>query len=212
MRPPLFKFFALMLAICFLASTIAAETPVAMLYATGNFALNGSAGPRSSAIMPGDQIQTREGSSVNISSSGNNVLIGPNSSVTYESGAIQFHQGSALITTANSMAAEVQGVRVTPAQPAGTYRITREGDQVRIAAIKGALVLREGGVTRTVAEGRAALMPEPVPQAVPGAQEPVGGRPSAKVGIALGAAALAATSIVIFTQIGGDDAVSPVLP
>ncbi len=212
MKPFLSKFLACSLALFLPASVLAAETPAAMLYSTGNFALNGSVGPHSSAIMPGDQIQTRNDSSVSISGTGSDVLIGPNSSVTYGTGAIQFDDGTAVVSTSNSLAAEVQGTRVAPAQPKGTYRITRTGDQVVIAALKGNLLLQQGSVTRTISEGRSAYMPDPVPQAVPGAQRPTGSGPSKKVGIIIGSAALATTAAIIVTQIGGSQPVSPILP
>ena len=201
------------LVLCLSALVLMAETPAAMLYSTGNFALNGSTGPQSSAIMPGDRIQTRDGSSVSITSTGNSVLIGPNSSVTYGADAIQFADGTAVVSTSSSLAAEVQGVRVAPAQAAGTYRITRQGDHVTVAALKGSILVREGSVTRTVAEGRAAeLLPDPVPQAVPGAQQPAGGHPSRKTGMIIGAAALVTTGAIIFTQIDTSKPVSPILP
>ena len=155
------------LALCLSASVVLAATPAAMLYSSGNFALNGSVGPQSSAIMAGDLIQTRD-SSVSITSTGNSVLIGPNSSVTYGNEAIQFADGSAVVSTSSSMATEVRGVTVAPAKSAGTYRVTREGDHVMVAALKGSVLLREGSETRTVAEGRTASLPAPVPQACPG--------------------------------------------
>jgi hypothetical protein len=207
-----YKLLALSLALCMPASMLAAETPAAMLYSTGNFALNGAVGPRSSAVMPGDQIQTRN-SSVSITSTGNNVLIGPNSSITYEKSAIQFAGGTAVVSTSTSMAAQVQDATIAPTQPKATYRITRTGNQVLIAAVKGNLLLRQGSETRTIAEGRSAYMPDPVPQAVPGAQQPAGSRPNAKIGIIIGAAALGATTAIILTQIGGESQpVSPSLP
>ena len=213
MRPIFSKCLACSLVLCLLAPSLSAETPAAMLYSTGNFALNGADGPRSSAIMPGDQIQTRAGASVSITSTGTNVLVGPNSSLTYDTGAIQFADGTAVVATSRSMAAEVRGVRVTPAKAAGTYRISRDGNRVIIAALKGSLVLSEGSESHTLAEGRSAMMPEPIPQAVPGAQQPAGGTPSKKVGIVLGAIALGTTTALIFTQIGDDEKpVSQILP
>jgi len=210
MKTFLSKFLGYSLALCVSASVVLAATPAAMLYSSGNFALNGSVGPQSSAIMPGDLIQTRD-ASVSITSTGNSVLIGPNSAVTYGNDAIQFADGSAVISTSSSMAAEVRGVTVAPAKSAGTYRLTREGDRVMIAALKGSVLLREGSETRTVAEGRTASLPAPVPQAVPGAQTS-GGRPSKKLGLAIGSAALVTTGVLIFTEIGENKPVSPVLP
>jgi len=211
MKPLLYKIIAFSLAISMPAAALAAETPAAMLYATGNFSLNGSAAPQSSAVMPGDLIQT-QASSVSITSTGNNVLVAPNSSITYGSGEIQFAQGSAVVATSSSMAAEVRGATVAPAQPRATYRISRTGVRITIAALKGDLILRQGTETRTIAEGRAAYMPDPVPQAVPGAQRPTGSGPSKKVGMIIGGAALATTTAIIFTQIGGSEPVSQSLP
>ncbi|MGE0405591.1 MAG: hypothetical protein AB7O65_04760, partial [Candidatus Korobacteraceae bacterium] len=177
---------------------------------SGDFALNGTSGPRASAVVPGDRIQTSDAASVSITSTGSNVLVGPNSSVVYQEGAIQFADGSAVVSTSSSMAAQVLGVRVSPSKASGSYRISRDGDKVTIAALKGSLVLSDGAETRTVSEGSAALMPEPVPQAVPGAAQPGGGG-NRKVGIILGAGALAAATIIIFTKIG-EDPVSPIQP
>ena len=162
--------------------------------------------------MPGDQIQTRDGSSVSITSTGNDVLIGPNSSLVYEHGAIQFAGGTAVVSTATSMSADVQGATVAPAQPKATYRITQTGDRIMVAALRGNLLLRQGAETRTIAEGRSAYVPDPVPQAVPGAQQPVGSRPGKKTGMIIGAAALGATTAIILTQIGPENPVSPFRP
>jgi len=66
------------------ASLWAADSSPAMLYAKGTAWINGSAVPRSSAVFPGDMVQTRSDSMASINASGSSVLVLADSLVKFE--------------------------------------------------------------------------------------------------------------------------------
>src|SRR5581483_6781645 len=74
MKGLIFKSLACLMILVVPLATVSAETAAAMLYSNGNFSLNGVSSPRSSAIMPGDRIDTRD-AAVSITRSGTNVVI-----------------------------------------------------------------------------------------------------------------------------------------
>src|SRR5713226_8324831 len=78
----------------FPASLMAADSAGAMLYAKGTAWLNGSTVPRSSAVFPGDLIQTKANSVANINAVGSNVLIVADSLVKFEGTAFSVEHGS----------------------------------------------------------------------------------------------------------------------
>ena len=62
----------------------AADSGAAMLYAKGATWINGAAVPRTSAIFPGDLVQTRTDSAASINASGSNVVVLADSLVKFE--------------------------------------------------------------------------------------------------------------------------------
>jgi len=63
--------------------SLTAETAKGVLYAKGTTYLNGAAVPNSSAIFPGDTVQTQSGSMANINITGSNVMISPDSTIKF---------------------------------------------------------------------------------------------------------------------------------
>ncbi len=221
MKGLLFKSLACLMILVVPLATVSAETAAAMLYSNGNFSLNGVSSPRSSAIMPGDRIDTRD-AAVSITRSGTNVVIAPHSALIYRGDSVELASGAASIATSKGLAAQVQKIRIAPAAGSATYRVFRGDDQVLIAAVKGAVVVAGPAATRTVAEGATLAVPDPEPQkpgAIPGAeQRGAGWNNKAAAAVVLGA--LIATGIIVGIGVdkkcgpeqGGTAVVSPLCP
>jgi hypothetical protein len=185
-------------------SGFAQETSAAMLYANGNFSLNGSLGPRSSAILPGDRIETGNSAAVSITRNGMNVMVGPNSSLVYKGQDIELSSGSAFIATSSNLAAQVHQLRIAPAADNGTFRVARVENGTMIAALKGSVLYNNGGVSATLPEGETVVVPDASaaqrPGAIPGAASPGAGI-SKRVAAAIAIGALLLTGIIIWTQV-----------
>lgn len=220
MKKLLFKCLTVLMILTFATSTVLAEANAAMLYSNGNFSLNGEAATRSSAILPGDRIQTPESTSVSLTRSGANVLVGSNSSVIYQGDAIEVASGNAMVSTSTRLSATVKDIKVSPAQDSGSYRVTRSNGDITIDALKGNVLLASGKENRTLAEGSYASMPDPdAPQhkggAVPAASRMGNAGSSLKIGLIAAGVAAAATSVIVLTVVdkGCDPAsVSPACP
>jgi hypothetical protein len=169
------KILACMLAMMLPAATISAETHAAMLYAANTVMLNGVGAERSSAVFPGDSIQTPANGAVRLTATGSTVMVGPSSTLVYEGDAVRLGSGSTMVTTDKGMKIQVQRLLITPAAPGrSTYRVVRGGGQVLVAALHGSVNISDGGSSKTVAEGNTTSVadPEPAPQepgATPGA-------------------------------------------
>ena len=66
----------------------AADSGAAMLYAKGSTWINGSEVPHTSAVFPGDLVQTRSDSAASINASGSNVVVLADSLVKFEGSAV----------------------------------------------------------------------------------------------------------------------------
>src|SRR5437870_7612950 len=88
------KLLSLMMIAVLPGALLAADSAGAMLYAKGTAWLNGSTVPRSSAVFPGDLIQTKANSVANINAAGSNVLIVADSLVKFEGTAFSVEHGS----------------------------------------------------------------------------------------------------------------------
>src|SRR5437870_13380397 len=88
------KLLSLMMIAVLPGALLAADSAGAMLYAKGTAWLNGSTVPRSSAVFPGDLIQTKANSAANINAAGSNVLIVADALVNCEGTASSVEHGS----------------------------------------------------------------------------------------------------------------------
>lgn len=145
----------LMLAV-FPMSLFAASSPgAAMLYSKGTAWLNGGAIPGSSAIFPGDLVQTKPDSMANINASGSSVMILPDSIVKFDGNAVAIDHGSVNVTTAKSLQTRTDNVTVTPASAAWTeFDVSNQDGKVQIMARKGDLNINDGTETTTLSQGQ----------------------------------------------------------
>src|SRR5208282_978618 len=139
------------------ASLIAADSGVGMVRPYGAAWLNGAAVQQSSAIFPGDLVQTSSSSALKIRSSGSSVTVLSDSLVKFEGGAVSVEHGGVKLATSKSMFARAGSVTATPASSAWTeFELTDVDGTVQIVAIKGDLQISDGSQTTTLSQGQQA--------------------------------------------------------
>jgi hypothetical protein len=141
------------------ASLFASDTGVAMLYSKGATSLNGNLAPDSTAIFPGDVVQTQPGSVANINAAGSSVMVAPESMVKFQSNSVCVEHGMATIATSTQMAALAGGLRVTPSSTTWTQFDVRDVDgTVQVIARKSDLNIQDGSKTTQLAQGQQAAL------------------------------------------------------
>jgi hypothetical protein len=139
------------------ASLMAADAGGAMVRPYGTAWLNGAALEQSSAIFPGDLLQTSSGSALKIRSSGSSVTALPDSLVKFEGSAVRIEHGSVKLATSRSMFARAGIVTAAPASNVWTeFELTHVDGTVQIVALKGDLRISDGFQTTTLAQGQQA--------------------------------------------------------
>ncbi len=128
-----------------------------MARAYGAAWLNGVAVEQSSAIFPGDLVQTSPSSALKIRSTGSSVTVLPDSLVNFEGGGVGVGHGGVKLATSKSMFARAGIVTATPASSAWTeFELTDVDGTVQIVAIKGDLQISDGSQTTTLSQGQQA--------------------------------------------------------
>lgn len=149
----------LCLALMFLMAApvplLAADTNAAMVYARGTAWVNGTSVPRSSAVFPGDLVQTRSDSSANISTPGSNVVVLSDSLIKYETNAVELEHGAVTVGTSKNMATRVGNVTITPATSQWTeFQVADVDGTVQILARKGDVTISDQEGTTTLPQGQ----------------------------------------------------------
>src|SRR5436305_15221743 len=98
----------------FPASLVAADSMPAMLYTNGTAWINGASVPKSSALFPGDFVQTKSDSLVNINATGSRILVMSDSLVKYQSDVIGLEHGTVSVVTSKGMKTQAGDVKVIP--------------------------------------------------------------------------------------------------
>jgi len=136
-------------------SLLAADAGAAMVYGKGVVWLNGNPMPDSSAILPGDLIQTKTDSIATINADGSNVIVQPDSSVKFDPQAISLEQGSVSVASSQGLVAHAANTTVAPASGTWTeFELTNLNGNVEIVADKGSLNVNCGKEETTIAEGQ----------------------------------------------------------
>ena len=86
-----------------------------MLYAKGTAWINGGAVPRTSAVFPGDLVQTRSDSMASINASGSNVVVLADSLVKFEGSAVSLEHGGLTVATSKGLSTHAGDITVVPA-------------------------------------------------------------------------------------------------
>lgn len=139
------------------AALIAADSGGAMLYGRGPVWLNGKLLPRSSAVFPGDLIQTQPESLATLDALGSGVIVLPDSLVKVEANAVSIEHGSVSVATSHGMVARAKEVTVTPASDKWTeFEVADANGTIQVIASKGEVNVNCGKGTVTLSEGEQA--------------------------------------------------------
>ena len=139
-----------------------------MLYSKGTAWLNGSQVPRSSAIFPGDIVQTEAESLANINAVGSNVMILSDSLVKFEGGQISVEHGRVSVVTSKGMGTRAGDVVVTPLSAGVTeFEVVDLNGTVEVMARKGDVSVDNGWETTTLPKSLTPYAPLAVPPSVP---------------------------------------------
>lgn len=209
-----------MMIAVFPASLLAADSGAAMLYVKGDAWINGSAVPHSSAVFPGDLVQTKPNAVVNINAPGSNVMVLSDSMVKFEGNAVSIEHGSVTVATSKGMATHVGEVTVSPLSSNWTeFEVTDVNGSVQIMARKGDVSINDGQDTTTLAQGQQTTRDEN-PQTAENKKKKkrAAGAETAASGsvlnspIAIGAGAAVIGGVLTWVLLQGDQPLSPDKP
>ena len=213
------------LLVLFPGSLFAADSNAAMLYTTGAAWVNGAHVPRlSSAIFPGDLLQTHRDSAANINEPGSNITVLANSVVQFEGVSVDIQHGGVTVSTSKGIAATAGDVKVTPASNAWTeFNVVDVDGTVRIHASKGDLTINDGKDVVTLAQGQDTTRDESNPAAdsnnkkKKNKKQQTGAVPAAGGGImnsplAVGIGGAAIIGVTAWVLVKNDNPASPTRP
>ena len=141
----------------------AADSSPAMLYAQGTAWINGSTVPRTSAVFPGDLVQTRADSVASINASGSNVVVLADSLVKFEGPAVALEHGSLTVATSKGLSTRAGEITVVPASNGWTEFEVKQGSDgtVQIVAQKGNVNVSDGSGSSTLSQGQQTTVDNP---------------------------------------------------
>jgi len=129
----------------------------AILHTQGGVWINGYEAHDSSAVFPGDVIETKAGSSANLSLDGSTVLIAPESVSKFQGDLLELDHGGVSVVTSKSFKVRVNCMLVVPVLNEWTqYVVTDVNRTVQVAA-------RKLDVNVDHERGRGKESPEPQP-------------------------------------------------
>jgi hypothetical protein len=143
-------------------SLMAADTGAAVVHCKGGVWVNGAEVADSTAIFPGDLLETKPGSVANLDAEGSSVLIQPESVVKFQGNSLGLEHGSVSVGTSTSMSVRVNCIKVEPASKNRTqFDVADVSGTVQVAARKD-----DVSITQSVALRKAAPDNNASPSAV----------------------------------------------
>jgi hypothetical protein len=126
------------LVACLPASLQAADAKSAILHSQGGVWVNGMEAAESSAVFPGDLVETRPGFSATLSIDGASVSIQPESVLKLEDNLLALDHGSVLVGTMTGMRVRVHCMTVIPLSSTDwtQYEVTDVTGSIQVAAHK----------------------------------------------------------------------------
>ena len=150
-----YKSVAAIIALTTCVSVFAQETSTAVLYGTGSVFLNGGPITNSSAVTPGDVIQTKETGAANINAPGTSVVVESNSIVRYRPEGFALDRGNISVATGKGLSVFARDFKITPAAGGWTeFYVTRTNGSIGIIARKNSITVSCGPGSATVKEGQ----------------------------------------------------------
>jgi hypothetical protein len=123
---------------CLLGQDVPSQArPAAVLRTQGGVWVNGYEANDSSAVFPGDLIETKTGFSANLTLEGSTVLLGPESLAKFGDQFIVLEHGAVSVGTSRKFEVRVNCMRVVPVQEVWTqYDVADVNRTVQVAAHK----------------------------------------------------------------------------
>jgi hypothetical protein len=113
------------------------QTGAAILHTQGGVWVNGYEAKDSSAIFPGDLLETKPGSSANLNLDGSTVLIQPESVAKLQTNLLELDHGSVFVGTSKDFKVRVNCLTVVPVLSEWTqYEVNNLNGNVQVAARK----------------------------------------------------------------------------
>jgi hypothetical protein len=123
--------------VIFPSSLLAADSRAAILHTQGQVWVNGTEAADSTAIMPGDLLETKPGVVANLTTDGSAVLIQEQSIVKYNGDSLTLEHGGVSVGTSRSMSVQVNCLKVVPVSNEWTqYEVTDVSGQIKVNALK----------------------------------------------------------------------------
>jgi hypothetical protein len=120
-----------------LGQTAPGQTGGAILHTQGGVWINGYEATDSSAVFPGDLVETKPGSSANLSLDGSTVLIQPESVAKLQTNLLELEHGSVFVGTSKSFKVRVDCMTVVPVVNEWTqYEVNNLNGNIQVAARK----------------------------------------------------------------------------
>jgi len=200
-----------MLLAMFPASLMASESGGAMMYVKGTAWVNGSGVVQSSAVFPGDLVQTKPASLAKINASGSSVSVLSDTTMKYESNAVSLDRGSVAVATSKGLSTHAGEITVTPAANSWTeFEVHDVDGKVQILANKGDLSISDASGTVTLPEGQQTTRYASSDRKGGAAPAAGGGALDSPIVIGIGLAAIA--GLITWVLLQGSNPASPVRP
>ncbi len=123
--------------VALLGQTSPSQTGAAILHTQGGVWVNGYEARDSSAVFPGDLLETRPGSSANLSLDGSTVLIGPESVAKLQTNLLELDHGTVFVGTSKIFKVRVNCLTAVPVLGEWTqYEVSNVNGSVQVAARK----------------------------------------------------------------------------
>ncbi len=131
-------------------SLMAIDSGSAILHTRGGVWVNGSEVPDSTAIFPGDLLETKPGFAANLTADGSTVLIQPESVLKFQGDLLVLEHGGVSVGTSKAMRVQVNCLTVVPVSTEwNQYEVTDVTGKVLVAARKNDVKInREGGLEK----------------------------------------------------------------
>jgi hypothetical protein len=136
-------------------SLVGQEPIGALLHGNGAIIVNGAQFKDSTALMPGDVVQTGATGLAYISSSGSNSTVESNSLIRIQTGGMALDLGGLSVGTSKGTSVFARDYKIAPANPQWTeFSVIRSGGSIQIMARKGDVTVSCGANTATVRESQ----------------------------------------------------------
>ncbi|MGO9169246.1 MAG: hypothetical protein ACLP56_20450 [Candidatus Sulfotelmatobacter sp.] len=146
------NFISWVMVILWPLTLLAADTGSAILHSEGGVWVNGAAAVNSTAVFPGDLLETKPGFVANLDAEGSSVLIQPESVVKFQGNYLSLEHGSVSVGTSTLMSVQVNCIKVEPVSNERTlYDVTDLSGKVEVAARKNDVNIRQEGALRKAA-------------------------------------------------------------